>query len=503
MGISELWKLIDPGHKQFSLEQIASDQFNKKKGKGLRVAIDIALWIFQVKTSVAESSVAGDQSQLRAIFFRLCRLHELGIRPVFVFDGSNRPSYKRKKLISTEPIASSFRSNLILLIKQFNFSIWNAHGDAEAECAVLQRLGLVDLVITGDSDVFLFGAGRVMRHWPSKRNELIPCYDMKWIEEATDLDRSDLILIALLRGSDYDSQGTQGVGIQLATGLARCRYHRDLFDNIQCEGYGKTLNEEKLDCLYDSLTYELHHNTQGKLQRKHTSIKLSSKFPEPFIVTDFIHPSTNIQKKEYITWARKLVANLDQYCEPDWASISSLIQHLFKWPQDYLIKRLSLLAFPGYMANTLRLQQFAQKRKVFSPKGNKQKQTRLEDYYKLTSRYRPKVEDNIIKQISDNKLMSDTTQLYRIEWNQDYMEAFHDVVKSRLDPDVYKDVIPYEEKEELDNIWPRIKRQWVDARLIHNLYPSMALHYQTKNKKTVNSTFLIKPIRRQASVIKK
>lgn len=38
-----------------------------------------------------------------------------------------------------------------------------ATGEAEAQCAYLQMHNLVDCVITDDSDVFLFGATRVIK----------------------------------------------------------------------------------------------------------------------------------------------------------------------------------------------------------------------------------------------------------------------------------------------------------------------------------------------------
>lgn len=50
MGIVDLWKLIADSERKFSLEQISN--FSEKKGKGLRVAIDVALWAFQARASV-------------------------------------------------------------------------------------------------------------------------------------------------------------------------------------------------------------------------------------------------------------------------------------------------------------------------------------------------------------------------------------------------------------------------------------------------------------------
>ena len=59
---------------------------------------------------------------------------------------------------------SSASSNIILKLQQ-------APGEAEAELAYLNQILAIDLVLTSDSDVFIFGATHVMRrsvfyyHW--------------------------------------------------------------------------------------------------------------------------------------------------------------------------------------------------------------------------------------------------------------------------------------------------------------------------------------------------
>lgn len=50
MGITDLWKLLEQSERRFSLEQLSS--YANKNGKSLRVAIDVALWSFQVRASV-------------------------------------------------------------------------------------------------------------------------------------------------------------------------------------------------------------------------------------------------------------------------------------------------------------------------------------------------------------------------------------------------------------------------------------------------------------------
>jgi Holliday junction resolvase YEN1 len=44
-----------------------------------------------------------------------------------------------------------------------NFQIQQAPGEAEAELAQLNKAGIIDIVLSDDSDVLLFGATHIMR----------------------------------------------------------------------------------------------------------------------------------------------------------------------------------------------------------------------------------------------------------------------------------------------------------------------------------------------------
>lgn len=51
MGINRLWAVLSAGEKKLTLEEL-SHETHQKRGAGLRVAIDVALWVFQSRSSV-------------------------------------------------------------------------------------------------------------------------------------------------------------------------------------------------------------------------------------------------------------------------------------------------------------------------------------------------------------------------------------------------------------------------------------------------------------------
>ena len=124
--------------------------------------------------------MTGPNPALRTIFFRLGRLAAMPVTIVVVLDGPLRPGIKRgKKVLSHE---YEDIKHFAALVKAFGFHVHQvgefldsaqglhpliilsqAPGEAEAELAAMNRAGVVDAVLTDDSDILVFGAHSVIR----------------------------------------------------------------------------------------------------------------------------------------------------------------------------------------------------------------------------------------------------------------------------------------------------------------------------------------------------
>ncbi|CAE6390517.1 unnamed protein product [Rhizoctonia solani] len=117
-------------------------------------------------------------------------------------------------------------------------NLLQAPGEAEAELAYLNNIGVIDAILSDDVDNFLFGARVVIRNpsaaltgnrgYPALNREgkddgvHVMVYRMDDIERdpACKLTRGGMILIALLSGGDYD-QGAKRCGPKTALALAQ------------------------------------------------------------------------------------------------------------------------------------------------------------------------------------------------------------------------------------------------------------------------------------------
>ncbi|KAH0495779.1 hypothetical protein TgHK011_009310 [Trichoderma gracile] len=279
MGIKGIYRELGPG-KRVSLSKLASDSF-AQHNRPYRLAIDIAIWQFQ-----NQAARGGTNPAIRTLFYRLVRLLGTPIQPIFVFDGPNKPKFKRNRRSGRgDGFAAAHAKRLIRL---FGFVVHDAPGEAEAECAFLQRNGIVDAVLSEDVDTIMFGCTRTLRNWSAEgkagKPTHVSMYDVEEMNMANlGLDREGMVLVALMSGGDYIPEGVPGCGPKVACEAAKA-------------GFGKSLcrlrvsDAEGLRKWKASLTHELQTNESKFFRTRHKALVIPEDFPNIEALRYYTHP---------------------------------------------------------------------------------------------------------------------------------------------------------------------------------------------------------------------
>ncbi|KAH0524517.1 hypothetical protein TsFJ059_007018 [Trichoderma semiorbis] len=279
MGIKGIYRELGPG-KRISLSKLASDSF-VEHNRPYRLAIDIAIWQFQ-----NQAARGGTNPAIRTLFYRLVRLLGTPIQPIFVFDGPNKPKFKRHRRSGRgDGFAAAHAKRLIRL---FGFVVHDAPGEAEAECAFLQKNGIVDAVLSEDVDTIMFGCTRTLRNWSAEGKNGKPThvsmYDVNDLNMANlGLDREGMVLVALMSGGDYIPEGVPGCGPKVACEAAK-------------GGFGKSLcqlrasDKEGIRQWKKSLTHELRTNESKYFRTRHKALDIPEDFPNVEVLRYYTHP---------------------------------------------------------------------------------------------------------------------------------------------------------------------------------------------------------------------
>lgn len=256
MGISDLWPILSLLSDDRILFLVFLSRFIEQHGRPPRLAIDAYMFMFWSQLPGSDAHDPGmERIIIRNFMAKLWYLVQYNVLFVVVFDGKFKPGKLRNGHIPDLPETCSYDDSLhyfkklhhsfyseglrlidtVSSILSRNCMDWvQAPAEAEAECAWLQRLGVVDYVVSDDSDTLVFGASCVLRmfnrvKYYTEENEPVlsntdyyvtPIY-MHRITERTSLTRDHLVLIAVLRGGDYSS-GSEGIGITRAKEIALC-----------------------------------------------------------------------------------------------------------------------------------------------------------------------------------------------------------------------------------------------------------------------------------------
>ncbi|CAK1599913.1 unnamed protein product [Parnassius mnemosyne] len=219
MGIKGLWTVMAPYCEKMSLHEI----------QGETVAIDLSGWVCDSQ-NVTEYHIQ-PKLYLRNLFFRTVYLLLADIKPIFVLEG-DAPELKRDVMAarnavqfrgapqhtgirSNKPDVARSRFRNVLrecesLLKCMGVQCVKGRGEAEATCAMLNAQGVVNAVVSQDSDCFAYGARRVYRNFSVSNSAgggamqgSIECYDADLMFQSNGFGRKKMVALALLCGCDY------------------------------------------------------------------------------------------------------------------------------------------------------------------------------------------------------------------------------------------------------------------------------------------------------------
>lgn len=258
MGIKNLTKLIADSAPTVIKEDDIKNYFGRK------VAIDASMSMYQFMIAVRGGQQGMDlsnemgevTSHLQGLFSRTIRMLEIGIKPVYVFDGKP-PELKSKELekrrdtaqeaqqaleaaqeTGNEEDATKFSKRTVRvsreqtedakqLLKLMGMPIVEAPEEAEATCAALCKAGKVYATGTEDMDALTFGTPILIRHltFSEARKQPIQEFHLTDVLSGLGLDFDQFIDLCMLCGCDYMSS-IKGIGP--VTALKLIKQHKSM-----------------------------------------------------------------------------------------------------------------------------------------------------------------------------------------------------------------------------------------------------------------------------------
>ncbi|KAK7205189.1 DNA excision repair protein Rad2 [Myxozyma melibiosi] len=187
------------------------------------------------------------------------------------------------------------------LLARFGIPYITAPMEAEAQCAELLRLGLVDGVITDDSDIFLFGASKVYKNM-FNQSKFVECYLSSDVQKELDLDQRRLIELAHLLGSDY-TPGIPGVGPVTAVQLLR--------------DFESDHSLEDFKAWYDSIqrgdtSADVSTPFRKKFKKKSKKLFLNPVFPEKAVNEAYLKPTVDRDDTQFV-WGTPDLDRIREY----------------------------------------------------------------------------------------------------------------------------------------------------------------------------------------------
>ncbi|CAO2638555.1 Exonuclease 1 [Lemmus lemmus] len=252
----------------------ASEPVNVKKYKGQAVAVDTYCWLHKGAIACAEKLAKGEPTD-RYVGFCMKFINMLlshGVKPILVFDGCTLPSKKEVERSRRERRQSNLLKGKQLLregkvseardcfTRSVNITHAMAHKvikaaralgvdclvapyEADAQLAYLNKAGIVQAVITEDSDLLAFGCKKVVLKMDQFGNGLeVDQARLGMCKQLGDVFTEEKFrYMCILSGCDYLSS-LRGIGLAKACKVLRLANNPDIVKVIKKIGHYLKMN---------------------------------------------------------------------------------------------------------------------------------------------------------------------------------------------------------------------------------------------------------------------
>ncbi len=218
---------------------------------------------------------------------------------------------QKKDRRDADEVTQTMISECQHLLSLFGLPYITAPMEAEAQCAELVHLGLVDGIVTDDSDTFLFGGTRVYKNMFNAA-KYVECYLEQDLTSEFSLTRDKLIAIAQLLGSDYTT-GIPGIGpvtaLEILSEFQDLKTFRKWWDGVQNNAIPKD---------QDAKNPFRRRFRRGQA----TKLFLPTVFPDPMVEDAYLNPEVDSNPEPF------------QWGVPDLAALRTFLSTQIGWSRE-------------------------------------------------------------------------------------------------------------------------------------------------------------------------
>ncbi|MEM5836332.1 MAG: flap endonuclease-1 [Candidatus Aenigmatarchaeota archaeon] len=261
---------------------VSGREIELKELAGKKIAIDAFNTLYSF-LSIIRDRLTGEPlrdskgritSHLSGLFYRTSNLIEVGIKPIFVFDGEP-PKFKKRTIeerkiakekakekweealrkgeraITYAQAAAELTSEMVEdakeLLEAMGIPWIQAPSEGEAMCAYLCKKNLVFAAGSQDMDSLLFGSPRLIRNLSITGKRKLPkkeayvevkpeIIELEEVLSNLGITKEQLVIIGLLVGTDYNP-GIEKVGPKTALKLVKeCKTLNKILEKVEWQG---------------------------------------------------------------------------------------------------------------------------------------------------------------------------------------------------------------------------------------------------------------------------